>query len=90
MAPTANQKGHIIEELTCPYCGHEMRRGYMQSPRPICWLPKKLKVFSNSGFTENGAVVLSEGKLLAAPCVVAYICTRCKKIIISYQAATTT
>lgn len=85
----ANQKDYIIEAFTCPYCGDEMKRGYIQSPRPICWLPKKLKLFSNTGFTRNGAVVLSGGKLLAAPCVTAYNCTRCKKIIIGYQATDT-
>lgn len=81
MDPIAN---YSIEEITCPYCRNKMKRGYIQSPRPISWLPKKLKIFSSSGFTENGAVVLSESKLLAAPCVTAYNCHRCKKIIICY------
>lgn len=68
----------------CPYCGKPLVQGYMQSPRPISWLPKKLKRFTNTGFLENGAVVLSQGKPLAAPCAIAYHCAACKKVILDY------
>lgn len=71
--------------MKCPYCGKEMKLGYIQSPRPISWLPQQLKWFTKSGFTENGAIILSEGKLFSAPCVFAYNCSTCKAVIIDYK-----
>lgn len=69
----------------CPYCGKQLEIGYIQSPRPVSWLPKKIKMFAKSSFTENGAIILSEGKILSAPCVIAYNCRACKAIIIDYD-----
>lgn len=69
----------------CPYCGKQLEKGYIQSPRPISWLPRKIKLFTNMNFTEKEAIILSEGTTLAAPCVIAYNCSSCKKIIIDYE-----
>jgi len=69
----------------CPYCGKELEKGYIQSPRPISWLPRKVKMFTRANFTEKGAIVLSEGSELSAPCAIAYNCNICKKIIIDYK-----
>ncbi|MCI8291259.1 MAG: hypothetical protein HFJ25_03275 [Clostridia bacterium] len=74
-----------MNRIICPYCGKQLIQGYIQSPRPISWLPKKLKLFTLAGFKGKEAVVLSEGKCLSAPCVIAYNCRECKKIIIDYE-----
>ncbi len=70
--------------MKCPYCNQKMLPGFMQNSRPISWTPKKLKLFTHYNFTNVGAVVLSESEGLVAPCVVAYNCPICKKIIIDY------
>lgn len=57
----------------------------MQSPNYIGWTPKKRKFYSEMDFMENGAVALSEGKFLSAPCIIAYHCPDCKKILIDYD-----
>lgn len=74
-----------MSEKRCPYCGKQLIQGYMQSPRPISWTPKRLQLFTERGFTENGACVLSAGGSLGAPCVYAYNCSECKKVIIDYE-----
>ncbi|MFR8172688.1 MAG: PF20097 family protein [Marvinbryantia sp.] len=74
-----------MKNTKCPYCGKELEKGYIQSPRPISWLPRKIKMFTGANFTEKGAVILSEGSVLSAPCVIAYNCSSCKAIIIGYE-----
>lgn len=74
-----------MNEKFCPCCGEQLIQGYIQSPRPISWLPKKLKIFTMAGFIGNDAIVLSEGKFLSASCIIAYNCKKCRKIIIDYE-----
>lgn len=69
----------------CPYCGGLLQKGYMQSPRPISWTPRKLKIFTHHAFCNDSTCVLSEGSLLKAPCVIAYKCDKCKKVIIDFE-----
>lgn len=78
-------RNHYAEDkMKCPYCNQEMLSGFMQNSKPISWTPKKLKLFTHYNFTNAGAVVLSDSEGLAAPCVIAYNCPVCKKIIIDY------
>lgn len=74
-----------MKERTCPYCGKPMVRGYIQSSRTLSWLPKRLKLFTAAGFMGHDALVLSEGAGIGAPCVIAYKCEACQKIVIDYE-----
>lgn len=77
-------EGGVFNDMKCPYCSAEMVSGFMQNVKPISWTPHKIRLFTHSNFTEKGAVVLSEGGGLDAPCIVAYNCPSCRKIIIEY------
>ncbi len=73
--------------MNCPYCGHEMELGVIQSPHEISW-KKSLKrpVFGRAAFHE-GSVVLSELSFLRGSAVEAFLCRACKKVIIDFADA---
>lgn len=68
--------------MKCPYCNAEMKKGVLQSPYGLNWLPKK-SLIGNSDFHE-GSIKLSKGSLLRGGVVEAYVCSECRKIIINY------
>ena len=70
--------------MTCPYCNKDLIEGYIYSPRTLSWTTGKLKTFSEYSLTKEGNVVLSETGLIHPAKVIAYNCSSCKKIIISY------
>jgi DNA-directed RNA polymerase subunit RPC12/RpoP len=70
--------------MKCPYCNDDMKYGVIQSPHEINWKPKKAKFFGAAAFHRD-AIILSEVSFLYGSCVVAYRCTRCRKIIIDYN-----
>lgn len=68
--------------MKCPYCGHEVEEGYVQSARTIVWSVKKKAVFPSNGFSRADVPVT--GMFDAAQR--AYLCRSCKKIVIDLEA----
>ncbi len=73
--------------MNCPYCGHEMETGVIQSPQEISW-KKGLKrpVFGRADFHE-GSVILSELSFMRGSAVKAFLCRPCQKVIIDFADA---
>ncbi|MBO5969047.1 MAG: hypothetical protein J6S14_11185 [Clostridia bacterium] len=68
--------------MKCPYCNKEMKKGYVQSARPIIWgLYKKKLLFSA---TQSTDFTVSNGYWNGC-FAEAYHCPKCKKIIISTE-----
>ena len=70
--------------LKCPYCNEEMILGYIRSPQEISWRTKK-DVLTNVADKSKGDVILAEGNILRGSTLIAYNCSKCKKIIIDYD-----
>lgn len=76
--------------MNCPYCNDDMEHGYIEGGETeMNWKPNKTGplTFENAKF-HKGAVVLSPCSmktLFSKNRVEAYICKKCKKIIISYE-----
>ena len=62
--------------MKCPFCGDEMRSGYLQSTKPIYWSEEKPSVIIYSD------VKISKGFWAGCHAPADY-CSRCKKIITS-------
>ena len=62
--------------MKCPFCGDEMKLGYLQSTRSICWSEEKPAVIIHSD------VKVSKGFWSGCYSEAEY-CPRCNKIITS-------
>ena len=68
--------------MKCPFCGLEMQKGYVRSPRKIYFTT--INYMLGGGPVENNNdIVLSRSNFTAPKCP-AYHCTRCKKVVIEY------
>lgn len=68
--------------MNCPYCNEEMKKGLIQSARPIFWGEKKHKIsFKVRGRKEFS---ISDGFWNGATAE-AYHCLKCKKVIIDME-----
>lgn len=68
-------------EMQCPYCNEEMKKGYIQSPRQqIFWGEEKRKILI---IPLGDDISLSQGTF-NTPYVESYCCLKCKKIIIEF------
>lgn len=70
--------------MNCPYCGGEMDKGLIHSNHELSWIKGEKRKFFTRAFLHEDAVVLSELSYWKGSAVVAYHCTRCKKILIDY------
>lgn len=70
--------------MKCPYCGSEMKKGYIQSSNPIAWTPQKLKFFTYKAFYAEDSCVLADIKGIGVACATAYNCENCKNVTIPY------
>lgn len=70
--------------MQCPYCNKELKKGYIQSARPIFWGEEKHKMsFKPEGDAEFN---LSRGTGFFTGCVgEAYCCQKCKRIVIEFK-----
>ncbi|MGE4215080.1 MAG: PF20097 family protein [Anaerotignaceae bacterium] len=68
--------------MKCPYCNAEMKKGVIQSPYDLNWLPKK-SLIGNADFHQD-SIKLSKGSPLSGGVVEAYVCSECRKIVINY------
>ena len=70
--------------MKCPYCGHEMEQGLIQSNQELSWIPgSRRKLFGRAAFHE-GAVVLSRLSFARGSAVVAFLCRDCGRIVIDF------
>lgn len=74
----------MSERMNCPYCHQEMVEGVICSPRTLSWTQRPLRTFSETEFTREGNVVLSEVGMLSPAKMKAWHCPACRKIVISY------
>lgn len=69
--------------MICPYCNEEMEKGVIQSPQEISW-SKKRRLVAGSVINDD-TVVLSEFSFLKGSIVDAFLCRKCKYVIIKYE-----
>lgn len=69
--------------MICPYCNEEMEKGVIQSPQEISW-SKKRRLVAGSVINDD-TVVLSEFSFLKGSIVDAFLCRKCKNVIIKYE-----
>jgi len=70
--------------MICPYCGKEMTPGYIQCRDGVYWTPKKAFVPALSSL-KKGAVSLQNHPEYPSSTSVAYLCKRCKRVIIELR-----
>ena len=70
--------------MLCPYCNEEMQQGYIQCRDGVTWTPKKqpIAAFSILGKDAVGLKNIEDSSFNNA--VIAHICKKCRKVIISY------
>jgi hypothetical protein len=79
--------------LGCPYCGNEMKSGFVEGSGKLALIWKERNVESNKirrlsrafiqRITNRDCIVLKEAGIYHSTCVIASYCDTCKKIIIS-------
>ena len=69
--------------MTCPSCGKEMTRGYIQCRDGVTWTPK---LWWAAALTSQGkdSVSLENGAADNARAVYAFHCKDCRKVMIEY------
>jgi hypothetical protein len=68
--------------MKCPYCSEDMIQGYIYGDRyALKWSSQKLILGT---WVQNGIKLGNSGDIISRPCVEAYSCEFCKKMIISY------
>ena len=70
--------------MICPYCGKEMKLGYIQCRDGVIWTLKKQLVASLS-FLGKESTPLDNGAANHSAVVYAFKCDDCKKVIINYS-----
>jgi len=67
--------------MKCPYCGEEMKKGFIQSQRGIIWSQDKKKLSFNPSKNKGDVAITSFG--LFGTSTDSYLCNSCKKIVIN-------
>ena len=70
--------------MRCPYCGEEMKLGYIQCRDGVAWSKKKRLVAAISSLGADLVLADEEG-MFSGAAVPAYNCESCKKILIDYS-----
>jgi len=68
----------------CPYCQHEMKKGFIEGDgrNPLIWVEENKKRNFISKITNDDCIVLDEAKIVHKTRVECNYCVQCKKIII--------
>ena len=67
--------------MNCPYCDDEMEQGYLQGMRRVAWVKNRHKF---SLLPREGEVLL-ENNAIKDFLLAAWICKKCKKIMVDYS-----
>ncbi len=70
-----------VIKLLCPFCGLEMEKGLLQGGNILVWVKKKHHL---SLLPREGEVLLDR-TYVTNSAVPAWICKKCKKIIMEYE-----
>ncbi|MDD5945649.1 MAG: PF20097 family protein [Clostridia bacterium] len=70
--------------MNCPYCGKEMKLGYIQCRDGVTWTLKK-QLVSSLSFLGKESTSLENGAADNSSAVYAFKCDDCKKVIIDYS-----
>lgn len=68
----------------CFKCKDEMKKGYIQCSNRIAWVPNISKLSVEPSLNKD-AVLLSKQSRLSINHVEAYLCERCKNVIVDYS-----
>lgn len=68
----------------CPICKAEMRKGYIQSGTRLAWVPNVSKLSTEPSLNKD-SVLLSKQSRFSINHVDAYLCEKCKKVLIDYS-----
>ena len=67
----------------CPYCGNELKSGFVQSGKLVFFAPKIHRILAVPNLSKENEVVLTTNNMTYPNCA-AYLCSECKKVIIDY------
>lgn len=70
--------------MKCPYCNNEMQKGYVQCRDGLYWTPKKQWVSALASLAIGAVPIGNDDMIKRNQQAVAYNCTNCKNVIISY------
>ena len=73
----------IMKNNKCPYCGNELKIGFLQSSGLAFFTPKLHRIFIAPNLTNEDEVVLTSKNMTYPQCE-AFLCSDCKKVIIDY------
>lgn len=65
--------------MMCPYCGKQMKNGYIQSAREIFWSTQKKKLFFKAMGREDKPLASFGWNGSSA---IAFYCDNCRKVVI--------
>lgn len=68
--------------MKCPYCGADMEDGVIYGTHEVAWLKEEVMVIDSR--LNEGSVRLSPKSFWRRPCVRAWLCRDCRKVIIDY------
>jgi len=69
--------------MKCPYCGNDMRKGYIHdASQPVQWIPDGVKSSFIRGGLAKGAIQLGEASFWSESKATAFYCPSCKVVII--------
>ncbi|NMA84008.1 MAG: hypothetical protein GX962_09120 [Epulopiscium sp.] len=67
--------------MKCPFCNNEMEQGFLQGMRRVAWVKNQHKV---SLLPKQGEILL-ENNTFRDFVFSAWICKKCKKIVVDYS-----
>lgn len=70
--------------MKCPYCGGEMKKGYVQCRDGVFWTSVKRRSPVFSGLSEGSVPLGKHDRLMPNSCADAYNCAECGIAIIPY------
>lgn len=68
----------------CVECGGEVKKGYIQCGNRIAWVPEVSKASIEPSMNKD-SILLSNQTRFSINHVDAYICEKCKKVVLDYS-----
>ncbi|MFD1205352.1 PF20097 family protein [Sporosarcina contaminans] len=73
-----------VQNFKCPFCEGEMKKGYIQSGTRLAWVPRVSKAIIEPSFIKDSVLLSKQSRFLVSN-VDAYLCERCKKVVLDYS-----